>query len=155
MKKLIVLSGLLFVAFFAMNAMVPILEKESVTPMGTDMTMTKKDHMRPFKGTVSYTPSETPHVSYGVGQATHLGRFTAESHCDNFWSGEDTFIAADGSEATMSWSFVYISDDFTTGYGTWAWTRGTGRFEDTSGDGTFTAEVTTTLNLKLAGTIAY
>ena len=156
MKKLIVMSGLLIFAMCAFNVMATVPENESANPVNVEMTKMENSHLRPFKGTVSYTQSDVPHVSTGVGLATHLGRFTAESHCsDDFYEGEDTFVAADGSVAIMSWSFNYISDDFTSGYGTWEWTSGTGRFEDISGSGIFTAVITNTLNLKLTGTIAY
>jgi len=155
MKKLFVLSGLLIFAMCAFNVMATVPENESAEPVSVEMTKMENSHLRPFKGTVSYTPTEVPHVATGVGQATHMGRVTVESYCENGVFGEDTFIAADGSEATMSWSFEFISEDFTSGYGTWEWTSGTGRFEDISGSGTFTAVITTTLNLNLIGTISY
>ena len=70
-------------------------------------------------------------------------------------NGEDTYTAADGSEATMSWHFDYLNWETLDGYGTWEWLSGTGRFSDIEGSGTFTAVVTTTLDLELQGTIAY
>lgn len=152
--KRILSTCLMLFAFCLINVMATSSQTESVTSMGTDKTMVKNNHLRPFEGTVSYTLSET-HVSYGSGIATHMGRLTAVSDCKNIEFGYDTFTAADGSEATMRWDFEYISEDYTYGSGTWEWIGGTGRFEDISGNGTFTADLTTTLNLHLTGTIAY
>lgn len=105
------------------------------------------DHAVPFKGSVQYTltvtvePDGTILVkAVGTGQATHLGRLTAEAsavvHVDPT-TGEVTvsvtavYTAANGDQLSFSGEGRFISP--TTDVGTFRITGGSGRFTDATG----------------------
>ena len=91
----------------------------------------------------------------GVGEATHLGKFTREESITldpgtGSLTGSITFTAADGSEL-----YCDLSGGFTgpgVGGGTYTFTGGTGRFVDASGEAGFTIEQSDPANFSFAFT---
>ena len=108
------------------------------------------NHQVPFKGRLSGTsvftflsPTEVLEDFSGVGQATHLGRFTAEQqHTINLVTtevleGAFTFTAANGD--TVSGSYSGQGQTLPSGLirfvGTFTIEDGTGRLSDATGEG--------------------
>ena len=83
----------------------------------------------------------------GIGQGAHVGRLEVDgpSHVNLVTStqtGTSTLTAADGSSFVFSFSGTVVTTgpspaDPVTFQGTWQITSGTGRFENTSGGGTY------------------
>ncbi len=106
------------------------------------------DDNRPFKGradevvtAVELVPDGLQLTSDGVGEATHLGRFTRHAvgvvHGDGTITGTVVFIAADGDQLCADLDGAFTSP--TSIEGTYRFTGGTGRFEGASGDADFEA----------------
>jgi hypothetical protein len=125
------------------------------------------DDERPFKG---WADEEVTNVEVipdvglrltadGAGRATHLGRFTRHAdavvHADGTIAGTVTFIAANGDSLYADIDGAFTSA--TTIEGTYTFTGGTGRFEDSSGEADFTGVTTDGIHIAVAfnGTIDY
>jgi hypothetical protein len=101
----------------------------------------------PMKGSgegqiTSFTPGPNgvAITAEGSGEATHLGRFSRSEEIllnptTGAFTGSITFIAADGSELYCTFTGAFTGA--ATAEGTYTFTGGTGRFEDASGEASF------------------
>jgi hypothetical protein len=95
----------------------------------------------------------------GVGEATHLGRFTRTEnviiHDDGTIDGKIHFTAANGDRLCVEFVGAFTSP--TTAEGTYTFTGGSGRFSDASGEADFTAETADGLHfsVEFEGTISF
>src|SRR4051794_11778384 len=99
-------------------------------------------HAVPFKGraAVVVTGADGNHLTTsGVGEATHLGRYTRTEdlflHGDGSFHGTVVFTAANGDQLFVEFTGGFTSP--TMAAGTYTITGGTGRFSDASGEATF------------------
>jgi hypothetical protein len=119
---------------------------------------------RPFKGTAAgaITGATSPVdliVDY-TGSATHLGSFTRHElvhiNADGTLVGTIVFVAANGDELDVDVAGQFTSADGSTIAGTYAFTGGTGRFDDATGTANFTGTlVNGVVSVSFEGTIDY
>ncbi len=120
----------------------------------------------PFRGRadevvtgVELVPGGLQLTADGVGEATHLGRFTRHAvgvvHADGTVTGTVVFTAANGDQLYADLDGAFTS--LTSIEGTYTFTGGTGRFEDASGDADFVAVTSDLIHIAVTfeGSIEY
>ncbi len=123
----------------------------------------------PFKGRADLVitgaedlpPASRQITASAEGQATHLGRFTRTETLivnlsDGTFTGTLVFTAANGDQLNADVEGHFTSPTGESAEGTYAFTGGTGRFQNASGEATF--EVTpdgTNFDVTFKGAIQY
>lgn len=131
-------------AFSSLTAAITISLVMIALVCQTSLALTKEVPMRGAGAgqVTSLTPGPTgvTITAVGSGEATHLGRFTRTEEilldpATGVLTGSITFIAADGSELYCDLNGAFTGQ--ATASGTYTFTGGTGRFENSSGEAEF------------------